>query len=156
MNHKKMNTVGQQAGSTLKDQLAGTWKLVSAYSERQDGSKRDPLGANPAGIVMFDANGRVSVQVTGSGLPTFASNNRLQGTTEENKAIVQGTLCYFGKYSVSEVDHTLNLHIESSSFPNWNETDQKRFLTLTGDEMKWTNPIASSGGTGYSVWKRAK
>jgi hypothetical protein len=24
MNHKKMNTVGQQAGSTLKDQLAGT------------------------------------------------------------------------------------------------------------------------------------
>ena len=92
----------------------------------------------------------------GSGLPTFASNNRLQGTTEENKAIVQGTLCYFGTYSVSEVDHTLNLHFESSSLPNWNETDQKRFLTLTGDAMKWTNPIASSGGTGYSVWKRAK
>ena len=128
--------------------------LVSAYSERQDGSKFDPLGANPAGIVIFDANGRVSVQVLGSGLPKFASNNRLQGTTEENKAIVQGTLCYFGRYSVSEVDHTLNLHIESSSFPNWNETDQKRFLTLTGDEMKWTNPIASSGGHGYSVWKR--
>ena len=130
--------------------------LVSACSERQDDSKFDPLGANPAGIVMFDANGRVSVQVLGSGLPKFASNNRLQGTREENETIVHGTLCYFGTYSVSEVNRTLNLRIESSSFPNWNETDQKRFLTLTGDEMKWTNPIASSGGTGYSVWKRAK
>jgi hypothetical protein len=150
------NAVGQQAGSALKDQLIGTWMLVSIYNERQDGSKFEPFGANPTGILMFDVNGRISLQIFGSGLPKFAANNRREGTPEENKAVVQGTLCFFGTYTVSEADFTLNLHIESSSFPNWNGTDQKRFQTLTGDELKWTNPAPASGGTAYVVWKRAK
>ena len=68
--------------------------------------------------------------------------------------MVRGSLRFFGTHSVSEEDHMLNLHIESSSFPNWNRTDQKRILTFTGDEMKETNPVASSGGTAYVVWKR--
>ena len=39
---------------------------------------------------MFDGNGRFAAQFMGSGLPKFASNNRLEGTPEENKAIVPG------------------------------------------------------------------
>jgi len=35
-------------------------------------------------------------------------------------AIVQGSLAYFGTYSVSETDKTITSHIESSTFPNWN------------------------------------
>jgi len=33
-------------------------------------------------------------------------------------AIVQGSLAYFGTYSVSETDKTITSHIESSTFPN--------------------------------------
>ena len=66
---------------------------------------------------------------------------------------MQGILCYFGTYSVSDADRSLNIHIESSSFPNWKGADQKRFLTLTEDEMRWINPTASTGpgfmGTRY-------
>jgi len=40
----------------------------------------------------------------------------LQGTPEENKATVQGSLSYYGIYSVDEADRTLHLYIESSSF----------------------------------------
>jgi hypothetical protein len=104
---------------------------------------------------MFDGDGRFAAQLMGSGLPKFASNNRLEGTPEENKAIVQGSICYFGTYSVSEADHTLNYHIESSSFPNFNGADQKRSFTLKGDEMEYTGPT-STGGTSHVVWKRAK
>ena len=68
------NAVGQQAGSTLKDQLAGTWILVSNYTERQDGSKAETFGPNPTGILMFDGNGRLSLQEMRSDLPKFASN----------------------------------------------------------------------------------
>jgi hypothetical protein len=145
----------QARARSAKDQLVGTWVLVSAYNERQDGSKFEPFGANPTGILMFDGNGRFSLELIRSGLPKFASNNRQEGTPEENKAIVQGIICFFGTYSVSEADHTLNYHIESSSFPNWNGTDQKRSFTLTGDEMTYTGPGAS-GGTSHLVWKRAK
>jgi hypothetical protein len=139
----------------VKEQLVGTWMLVSIYDEHQEGKKFEPFGANPTGILMFDGNGRFAAQLMGSGLPKLASNNRFEGTPEENKAIVQGSICYFGTYSVSEADHTLNYHIESSSFPNFNGADQKRSFTLAGDELKYTGPT-STGGTAHVVWKRAK
>jgi len=57
---------------------------------------------------------------------------------------------------VSEPYHTLNIHVVGSSFPNWNGTDQKRSFAVTTDELKLTNPVASTGGVTEVVWKRAK
>jgi hypothetical protein len=148
----------QTLAQSTQDQLVGTWMLVSVYIEAPDGSRLDPFGANPTGIVTMDGNGHISLQIIDSGLPKFASNDRLEGTPEENKAVMKGILCYFGTYSVSDADHSLNIHIESSSFPNWKGTDQKRFLALTEDEMKWTSPTTTTGGpgfTGHTEWKRA-
>jgi len=51
-----------------------------------------------------------------SDLPKFAANNRQAGTPEENKAVVQGSLAYFGTYSVDEAAKTVTIHIESCSF----------------------------------------
>jgi hypothetical protein len=148
----------QTLAQSAQDPLVGTWKLVSIYIEGPDGSRFDPFGANPTGLLIMDGDGRISVQFIGSDLPKFASNDRLSGTPEEDKAVVQRILCYFGTYSVSDADRSLNIHIESSSFPNWNGVDQKRFLSLKEDEMKWINPTASNGPgfTGHTVWKRAK
>jgi len=149
----------QTLAQSTQDQLVGTWKLVSVYIEAPDGSRLDPFGAKPTGIVTMDGNGHISLQIIDSDLPKFASNDRLEGTPEENKAVVKGILCYFGTYSVSDADRSLNIHIESSSFPNWKGTDQKRFVALTEDEMKWTSPTTTIGGpgfTGHTEWKRAK
>jgi hypothetical protein len=149
----------QTLAQSARDRLVGTWMLASIYVEGPDGSKFDAFGANPTGILIMDGNGHISVQFIGSGLPKLASNDRLEGTPEENKAVMQGILCYFGTYSVIDTDRSLNIHIENSSFPNWKGADQKRFLTLTEDEMKWINPTATTGGpgfTGHTVWKRAK
>jgi Lipocalin-like domain len=109
----------QTLAQAARDQLVGTWILASIYIEGPDGSRFDPFGANPTGILTMDGNGRISVQLIGSDLPKFASNDRLNGTPEENKAVGQGILCYFGTYSVNEADRSLNIHIENSSFPNW-------------------------------------
>jgi hypothetical protein len=147
--------VGQQAGSILKNQLVGTWMLASNYTDREDGSKIDTFGPNPKGILMLDGDGRLSLQEMGSGLPKFASNNRQEGTADENKAIVQGIICYFGTYTIDEAATTLIFHLEGCSFPNWNGTEQKRSFTLTGDELTWTG-VGSSGRPIHTVWKRAK
>jgi Lipocalin-like domain len=148
----------QTLAQSARDQLVGTWMLVSIYIEGPDGSRFDPFRPNPTGVLTMDGNGHISVQFIGSDLPKYASNDRLDGTPEEDKAVVQRILCYFGTYSVSDTDHSLNIHIQSSSFPNWKESDQKRFLSLKDDEMNWINPTASSGPgfTGHTVWKRAK
>jgi hypothetical protein len=123
----------------------------------KDGKKTDFYGPNPQGQEMFDPSGRVSVVLTRSDLPRFASDNRQAGTPEENKAIVQGSIAYFGSYSVNETDKTFTIHIESCSFPNWNGTDQKRVFNISGDELNITNPTSSTGtGTNQQVWKRTK
>jgi hypothetical protein len=142
---------GTAFAQSAKD-LVGTWTLVSA----------EPFGPNPKGMLMFDANGHIASQVFRSDLPKYASNTRNKGTPEEYKATVEGSITFFGTYSVSGTD--VLLHIEASSFPNLNGTDQKRTnLTLRGDELKWTvvpNPVAgeppAGGAPNVSVWKRAK
>ena len=90
------------------------------------------------------------------GVPKFASNNREAGTGEENKAAMQGAIAHAGRYTVNEADRTVTFHIEQSSFPNWNGTEQRRPITVAGDAMKYTVPTSSVGGTAEVTFKRAK
>ena len=75
-------------------------------------------GPNPNGIVIFDASGHYALELARSNNPKIASNNRAQGTADENKAIAAGTLAHFGAYTVDDAGKTLTLHIQGSSFPN--------------------------------------
>ena len=141
-------SAGIAAAQSAKD-LVGSWTIVSV----------DAYGPNPKGSLIFEANGRYSVQLMRSDLPKYAGNNRTQGTPAEYKATVEGSISYFGTYSVSGTD--LILHVEGSTFPNWTGTDQKRInLSVTGDELKYTNTAPSGGGAAAAaiplVWKRAK
>jgi hypothetical protein len=145
---------GSALAQTAKD-IVGTWKQVTNINIGPDGRRSEPFGPNPNSILTFDANGRFVSVGTRPDLPKFASNNRMQGTAEENKAIVQGSIAYFGTYSV--VDKVIVQKVEGSTWPNWTGTDQKRpIISLTGDDMKVTVPAASLGGTGEITYKRVK
>ena len=139
---------------TTKD-FVGTWTLVSATTE-QGGTKTNTFGANPKGVLMLDANGRYVILFTSADIPKVASNNRLTATADENKAIVGGSVAHFGTYVVNEADKSFTFKVESSTFPNWSKTEQKRSFVIAGDELKYTVPVATAGGTATIVWKRAK
>jgi Lipocalin-like domain len=147
-------SAGAVFAQTTKD-LAGTWTLVSNVTE-QGGTKTDTYGPNPQGILTVDANGRYVLVIARADLPKVASNNRTTATPEENKAIVQGSGAHFGTVSVNTADKTITFKIETSLFPNWDGTEQKRPFTVTGDELQYTVPAASGGGTATVVWKRTK
>ena len=138
-------TGGHALAQTAKD-LVGAWTLVTA----------DAFGANPKGVVIFSADGRMAAMLMRADLPRYASNNRSQGTAAENKATVDGMISYFGTYSFNGKE--LTFHIDGSSFPNWIGAEQKRTnVTLAGDELKWTQPTPSAGGPPTPVvWRRAK
>ena len=144
--------------TTAKD-LVGTWTLVSITLEK-DGTKTDMYGPNPQGQTTLDANGHFSAIIIRSDLPKFASNNREAGTPDENKAILQGSIAFFGTYSVDvTADKTIvTQHVESCTFPNWNGTDRKLSSEISGDEVSQTAMSTASTGTGIAhlVWKRAK
>ena len=142
---------------SLKEQLVGTWKLVSSHNVRNDGSKIDVYGPNANGILIYTSDGHFALVNTRSDLPKFASNSRDRGTPEEYKAVVQGSLAYFGTYSVNEADKVITAQIEGSTFANMIGTDQKRVVaSLTANELKFINPAPSRDGTLELVWKRAK
>jgi hypothetical protein len=147
------NAVAQP--KTLKEQLVGTWAFVSATTKRPDGSPQ--WGSNPKGLTIFTADGHFSDHIMRSDRPKFGSNNRLQGTPEDNKATAQGTISSYGTYSVDEANKTYTLRIEGSSYPNWEGTEITRPVTLTGDELTVTNPAPSIGGApSQLVFRRAK
>jgi Lipocalin-like domain len=139
-------------GKINKNQLVGDWSLASVNAPN------NVIQSHAGdGYLVFERNGRFSFAILSSDVPKFSSNNRNTGTADENKAVVQGDISYFGTYSVNEADGTLTLHIERCSYPNWNGTDQKRLITsLTAQEFKYTNPSASVGGTAELTWKRMK
>lgn len=147
-------SAGEVVAQTTKD-LAGTWILVSNVTE-QGGNKAHTFGPNPKGILTVDANGRYVLAVVRADLPKVSSNNRTTATPEENKAIVGGSITHFGTLSVNAADKTIIFKIETATFPNWDGTEQKRAFTITGDELKYSIPTQSAGGTGTVVWKRAK
>ena len=133
-------TVAQQ--KSLKEQLVGTWKLVSVANVRNEGSKRDVSGPNPRGVVIYTSDGHFAVVDTRSDVPRLASTSRDTGTPEEEKAVVQVSIAYFSRYSVNETDKVITLQIEGSTLENViGRADQKRIVTsLTSDELSFMNP----------------
>src|SRR5437016_7328690 len=102
------STIGQSIKSD-KERLVGSWTLVS-LTAGEGVNQSLPYGPNPKGTMMVDANDRFSITAVRADLPKFASNNRMTGTPEENKAIVQGIIAYFGTYTVDESTHVLKVN----------------------------------------------
>jgi hypothetical protein len=146
--------VGPSSAQSAKD-VVGSYTLVSAVMEL-DGKKSDTYGPNAKGALTLDANGRYVLVFMRAFLPKFASNNRMTGTPDENKAIVQGSFASFGTYSINEAEKTIIFRIESATFPNWNGDEQKRSFTLSADELKYIVRAASGGGIATVTWKRAR
>ncbi len=144
---------------TLKEQLIGTWTLTANYAERQDGSRLEAFGKDPKGIFMLDAGGRFSYLIVAAERPKFASNNRREGTVEENKAAVEGIIAFYGRYSVDEANQVMTWHIERCVFPNWDGTDRKVKFELKGDELSYAaQPIPSASGpyVPHVAWRRER
>jgi hypothetical protein len=141
---------------SLKEQITGTWTLISNENVLPDGKTRQLFGPNPKGSLMLDSGGRYNQIYVTSGVSKFKANNRLEGTAEENQAAVRGTTAQFGTWTIDEASKTLILHSEGSMYPNGVDTDSKRTVTLNGDELKVSNPTPGAGGTSVTMFKRAK
>jgi len=140
---------------SLKARLLGTWTFVSSNAKLSDGSPS--WGDNPKGLFTFTENGYFTWQVFRSDRPKFVANSRLQGTPDENKAVVQGSLAYFGTYSVREGDNTIIFRVLGSTYPNSEGEELKRIIiSLTTDELKYVNPSTTLGERVEAVFRRAK
>jgi hypothetical protein len=148
---------GQQPAASARAPFVGTWMLVSIKYVMPDGRKIEPFGPGAQGLLYFDARGRFATQVMAANRRPFVSNNRMTGTSEENRMMSQGVVAYFGTYTVHTATRILTLHIAQSSFPNWNGTDHLRKFEFVGDELRYTaaSSTANPAERAELVWKRA-
>ena len=149
--------VAQEKAKTVAEQFVGTWTLVELFYTTHDGTRVNSFGSDPRGRLRLEADGSFTLQIMRSGLPKFKSNNREQGTDEENRAVVQGTVSYYGTYSVNEKDKIFAVHIEACSYPNFDGADQQRPFTLKGDILTFTNKNSSVAGSSVQqTWRKIK
>jgi hypothetical protein len=127
--------------------VAGTYTIVSV----------EAFGDNARGVMTLGRDGRYSLILARQTLPKFAAGTRTKSTPEESKAIVDGSIAHFGKYTVNDKDKTITFNIEASTYPNWDGAVFKRALKVSGDTLTYTNAQPSDGGKPNDVvWKRVK
>jgi hypothetical protein len=140
--------LGQQ--KSLKEQLVGTWTLVSITEVFQDGRKENPFGPDVKGAFSVDPGGKFISTIIGADLPQAA---RKPG--ESSRLVVVN----FGTYAVDEAAKTVTYTNERSTNPALDGLARKASVTVNGDELVQDSaPITSPRGTltPHSVWKRAK
>ena len=148
------SAVAQQ--KSLKEQLVGTWTIASWEQVRPNSDKFQRFGVNPKGVHTFDANGRYVVMFARSDLTKFAVSDPMKSTAQENKAVMDGSIAYYGTYSVDEATKVVTLTVEASTFPNQVGAENKRTITLvSANELKYQNTNPTSGGQINIAFKRA-
>jgi hypothetical protein len=141
----------------LKQQLVGTWSLVSYDGIGSDGSKRPALGANPVGTLILEANGQYAMILVDTGRPKWRGTVRSQTTTEEFATAAKGIISQFGTWTVDEANKTLVRKVVGALNPNIAGNEQKPTITLSGDEVKFTDANSGvTGGRAETVFRRVK
>jgi hypothetical protein len=135
------------AGAQSVKSVAGTYSVVTVSA----------FGDKARGVMVLGADGRYSLILSRATLPKFAGNSRTKGTPEENKAIVDGSIAHFGKYTIDDGGKSITFNVAVSTFPNWEGTAIKRTLKIAGDQLTYTVTAPSAGGPAADVvWKRIK
>jgi Lipocalin-like domain len=125
----------------LRDELVGTFELVSLESRRSDGEIAHPYGEQPIGMFVFDRAGRFSVQLT-----------------EPNRSPAQGGyVAMFGTYVVDDEHRTFTLTPRAAADPELIGTDVLRHVAFDGDLAIFHTPVQHVEGfdvTTYITWRR--
>ena len=148
-----LSVPGNSYGQSVKEQIVGTWKLVSIYNE-ENGVKKYNFGDKPIGLLMFDRSGNVIQHLSKPGVAKFKISNRLKGTDAEYRAAMQSMIAGFGTYTID--GDMVTISWVASSYPNRVGTQEKRTYKITGDSLVGTNTTASSGGTSYTSYTRVR
>jgi hypothetical protein len=150
------DALGQK--QSLKEKLVGTWLQVSVDVVSSDGTRRPLFGENPKGIVIYTSDGYFSLMQARADLPKLVSGRPQTATADEAKAVLAGSIAYFGKYSLDEASNVLSVDIQASTFANLtgDPTEKRTITSLTESELKFTRAGLSPNTFLEVVFKRAK
>ena len=139
---------------TLKEQLVGTWTIVSWEDITPNGTKRQI--ANPKGFLIFDSGGRYAQVIARPDRPKSKSPG--EPTVEELAAATEDFFAAnAGTWRVSEAEKLLIQLFEAALRPNNEGTLFRSGISLSGDELRLTSVRPLPTGARIDVlYRRAK
>jgi hypothetical protein len=140
-----------------KNMVAGTWQMVSATADL-DGEVRNLFGLTPAGCLIYTEDLHFAVVINDPTVPHFASSNRAEGTTAENRAAIAGALGLYGTYTIDDEGRFASAHVVGSTFPNLNGLNRTTAtLTESVDGDRMVEHLHDPGGPKIEIiWQRAR
>jgi hypothetical protein len=135
---------------SLKDQLVGTWTLVSVADVYENGRKVDDWGRSVGGAASFDANGRFTYMIIGGNLQERTNSPRISSRM---------VVAYYGRYTVDEAKKTVTYTADRATNPGFDGGSRTATLVLNGDDMtQRSQPLKTPRGTliPETIFKRAK
>jgi hypothetical protein len=141
----------------VREQLVGTWRLVSFEYVLANGASVEAYGPRPVGMLVYDDRGNMAAQIMNPDRRRFASGDRRRASHEELAVAVEGYIAYFGSYEIDEAEQCV-VHVERGDvFPNAVGTTQRRYYEFDGDLLVLSVPPIMLGGelaTARVVWER--
>lgn len=151
---------------SVKDQLIGSWRLVSRETHKANGELLpDPnLAATPMGFLVYDAAGHVAAQLSRRGrtVEMLGDDCKVAVATKSTPNTAQTILgydAYFGTVTVHEKEGFVTHHLESALFPGDIGHDINRNFKLSGDRLTLSFDTTTQDGTPITrslVWERIK
>ena len=130
------------AKPSVREQLIGSWRLVSRESRRTSGELVPDAGLAtvPLGMLIYDRSGHVAAQLSRQDrtLAMLPDECRLaietKGTPDTAQTIL-GYDAYFGTYTIDEQAGTVTHHLVAAIFPGDIGKDIKRRFALSGNRL---------------------
>jgi hypothetical protein len=132
---------------SLKDRVVGTWKIISWESLRPNGQILNIwMGLHPTGLIIYQPNGYMAVQLMADPRPTFAQN---PGTTappyDEFRNAFYGYYAYWGTYTINDAGNGVVHDVQGSERPGEVGLKYSRAVSIDGTKLVITTPSYKAG-----------
>lgn len=111
--------------NNLMQDIIGSWELIKMESFNEKGESSFPWGQQICGLLIYEATGYMSLQIF---------------RTDNSDASVETHHSYFGEYKI-DLNRNICFHkIRYANRPEWIDSIQERFFTITGNELVLKSP----------------
>ncbi|MGB6877553.1 MAG: lipocalin-like domain-containing protein [Candidatus Acidiferrales bacterium] len=146
------NGASRTSVQDIRARLIGAWRLLSMHETLTHGKVVYPFGEDARGQLMYSAEGRMSAQLMRAKMPRFAKDDTREATPEERASAWLDYFGYFGTYLIDPERNAVIHHVEGSSFPNFNGSEQVRFFRFEGERLVLDADAA--WGQMQAVWEK--
>ena len=129
-------TSSENNGSSAKDQLVGTWRLISRVVTSENGTPVQDVGLGkvPKGYLIYDPTGHMAVEIMKADRAT-AVDCGTSPAPSDNSQTINGYDAYFGTYTIDERNGTVTHKLEGALAVSDVGKNLVRHFKVSGDRL---------------------